>query len=155
MKTVDLIPATASKSNDSIITVLQVCRKITKNANEDFSFGNGDGKHLVESPSLINLVKLAGKRTDQGTEYILVPITSWGKNSIVAENMNSLGERMDLSISDSESTSDSEHDMTQNSVQGDLNKSYNNFPPSDNSHHNNLLKSCFPFIFKKKNHAKK
>lgn len=157
MKKPDVIPIAASKSNDSIITVFQVCRKITENGGEKFAFSNGDGKNLVENPSLINLVKLAGKRTDQGTEYIFVPITSWERNTLVAGNMNSLGENTDTIFEQAESISNSDHhDMAQYYIRNNLNKPYvNNFSMSDSSNHNNPFKSCFPFFFRKKDHSKK
>lgn len=152
MKNTDFISAGASQSNDSIITMFQVRHKITENKDDNLSTGNGDGKHLIESPSLINLVKLAGKRTDQGTEYILIPVTSWGKNCLLAGNMNLTDGSVDTSLEYSECNSDSEHeDRTQN----DLNKPNNIFLPNDNSNHTNPFKLCFPFIFRKKEHTKK
>lgn len=72
------------KQTDSEITVVRVkCQDIPSKRNRSNKWDMhdiaipGDGSHLAESPSLVNLVTLVGdSRPFEGEEY-LVPLSSW------------------------------------------------------------------------------
>lgn len=80
----DSLNNSSIKQTDSEITVVRVkCQEIPskRNRNNKWDMKDiavpGDGTHLAESPSLVNLVTLVGdNKPFEGEEY-LVPLSSW------------------------------------------------------------------------------
>lgn len=74
------------KQTDSEITVVRVkCQDYPSNRKTKWDMHDiavpGDGSHLAESPSLVNLVTLVGdSKRFEGEEY-LVPLSSWEPSS--------------------------------------------------------------------------
>lgn len=87
----------AIKRTDSEITVVRVkCQEIPseRNRNNKWDMHDiaipGDGTHLAESPSLINLVTLVGDSMPFEQEEYLVPLSSWEPTSKFEEKFTEL-----------------------------------------------------------------
>lgn len=96
---------------DSEITVLRV--KMDNSLHKSTPINNwnmkdaaipGDGTHLGESPSLVNLATIIDARTCEGREY-LVPLSSWDPSDkphnivkLESDNMSSSSTTLDLQV---------------------------------------------------------